>query len=503
MSDPEKTPAQSPSHSKLKVNRGIAWVGLASSLVGGLDLAAQVILLHFFLTKTEYGIAALAVTLFSMLDQATDMGLSSAVIQRDDHSEEKISTVFWLNLGMSLVLFGVLFLTAPLYARWQGHPVVGDMLIAYGGKLIFQNLYFIPSAMMRRELRFKELSIIRIIANLAEFAGKVGFAAAGLHVWALVLGPLMRVLVTGVGVQLRHPWRPRLRFRPREAAAYARFGIRTSASQVLFHFYTMVDYPVVNKFFGTAALGLYKAAYELVLEPVRVIKEVIGDIAFPTFSRLRTRPAALIDQFIVFTRQNLVAVVPFVAVILLAAEQVLTVAWGGQYAAAAPAARVLCLVALFRALSYVVPPLLDGMGYPSSTLLYTAVASVVLPACYVVFAKLLGNLGYLSVAIGWAVGYPVAFAVLAWLALARMGMAPLHYLRRIAGIPACTAVAMVLGLVARALTAGLPAGPRLLIISVVTIGSLGLLLAYFEGISPRRIARALSRSPATDGRYDA
>src|SRR5262245_39318664 len=147
------------SHSKAKISRGLAWIGLASTLVGMLDLAAQVIILHLFITAEEYGIAALAVTLFPLLDQATDMGLSSAVIQRDDHSPEKIDTVFWLNLIMSGLLFVVLAVCAPLYARFQGHAVVGSMLIVYGGKLVFQNAYFIPAAMMKRELRFKELSV--------------------------------------------------------------------------------------------------------------------------------------------------------------------------------------------------------------------------------------------------------------------------------------------------------------------------------------------------------
>src|SRR5215470_15570535 len=137
-------------HSRTKISRGLAWIGLASTLVGLLDIAAQVIILHLFISAEEYGIAALAVTLFPLLEQATDMGLSSAVIQRDDHSPEKIDTVFWLNVIMSSFLFIVLAICAPIYARWQGYPVVGSMLIVYGGKLVFQNSYFIPAAIMRR-----------------------------------------------------------------------------------------------------------------------------------------------------------------------------------------------------------------------------------------------------------------------------------------------------------------------------------------------------------------
>ena len=475
--------------SQLRVNRGVAWVGLASTAVGGLDLVATAILLRFFVAPEQYGVAALATMLFAALDMATDLGLSSAVIQRDDHSPEKISTVFWLNLATSLVLAGLLVLVAPIYADWQRQPVVAAMLIAYGGKLIIQNAYYIPVAMMKRELRFKELSVIRIVANVAEFAAKIGFAAAGFALWCFVLGPFCRTLVNLVGVQLRQPWRPRWVFRPREAAAYATFGLKTTATQILYHLYTYSDYPVVNLYFGPAALGLYRAAYELVLEPVRVIAGVITDVAFPTFARLRARPRELGDQLIAFTRQSLAVVLPFAAVVFVAADDALAVAWGRGYAVAAPAARILCGVAVLRSLSTMLPPLLDGIGRPSLSLLYTGVAAVVLPSLFV----LAGHFGrdYTAVAWAWAAGYPVAFAVLAGVAIREIQLPVGEYLRRIAGIPLWTLLAGAAGALARGAVPTWAAGPRLLVCAGVTLAILGWLFARFEGISLRRIRDGL------------
>jgi O-antigen/teichoic acid export membrane protein len=479
-------------HSKQKISRGLAWIGLASTLVGVLDLVAQVIILHLFISTEDYGVAALAVTLFPLLDQATDMGLSSAVIQRDDHSPEKIATVFWMNLIMSGVLFTLLAIFAPMYAAWQGYPVVGSMLLVYGGKLIFQNTYFIPAAMMKRELRFKELSVIRIISNLVEFFGKVGFAALGWKVWCFVIGALMRVLVTGIGVQLRHPWRPSFHFRLREAGAYARFGIATSSSQIVYYLYTNADYPVVSKLFGAAALGLYRASYELVLELVRTVASVFTDVAFPTFARLRRNRFQLVEQFIAFTRQCFVAVIPFVLVVFIAGEEALSVAWGSDYAVADTAVRILCIVGLLRAVSQIVPPLLDGIGFPNLSLVYHVVAALVLPALFVVCGHVFGDrLGFVSVAIGWAVGYPIAFAVLVALALGKIGLSPLAYLRRVGGIPLCAAAAAPFGFAAQLLTPRWPALPRLVLVSAVTLVALGALLVRFQGLRIGGIWRAL------------
>src|SRR5262249_12404680 len=153
--------------------------------------------------------------------------------------------------------------------------------------------------------------------------------------------PLCRVLVTGVGIQLRRPWRPRWILRLRDASAYVSFGLKSSASQILFFFYTNVDYQVVGKFFGATALGYYRWAYELVLEPVRLISDVTVVIAFPVFARLRHKRDALVAQFISFTRQNLIAVLPFLVVIVLAPEEILHVLLGPRWVEAARGARIL------------------------------------------------------------------------------------------------------------------------------------------------------------------
>jgi len=494
-------PRSSDSHERMaeNVNRGLAWVGVASSLVGVYDFVALLIILNHWVSPGDYGIATLAVWIYPILDQATDLGLSAAVIQRDDHDPDKISTVFWINLTIAAALFIALAAIAPLVGLAYGHSIIGYMMIAYGTKLVWQNIYFIPAALMKRELRFKELSIIRILANTAEFAGKIGFAWAGLGIWCFVLGPLCRVLVTGVGCQICHPWRPRLVLRLRDARDYIRFGLKSSGSQILFYFYTNVDYPIVGAFFGSTALGIYRAAYEIVLEPVRIISNVVVDVAFPAFARLRHSRERLIAQLVSFTRLNLITVMSFSALVFVAAPEVVGVFFP-KYAGAEEAARILCGVAVLRSVGFVLPPLLDGTGHPHRTFNYMLSAAIVLPLAFLSSAIVLGpSLGYLSVAVAWAVGYPVAFGVLIWLAVATLGWTPWAFLRSIAGVGGCMLGAMLVALGVRyALADATPAWLRLGILAGVIVVVTGLLLAYTQGLSLRTAKRALQGDPTAD-----
>lgn len=468
-------------------------MGTASAAVAGLDMIAHFLIAALWISPEELGVAVYAISLFPVLDLATDLGLGAAIVQSDDHTESKLSTLFWLNVLMSLFLFALLALgIGPLLVWLYDRPILASLMMAYGGKLIWQNVYYIPHALLKRELRFKEISVIRIFANFAEFAGKVSFAALGFGVWCYVAGPLCRVLVTGIGVQICYPWRPRLILRLREAMDWVVFGLKASAYKVLFYLYTNVDYHVVGYFFGEQASGLYYNAYLIVLEPCRFISGVVENIAFPVFSRLKNDAKKLSEQFLSLTRMNLVVILGFLGIVFASAEDLLLVALGDEWVPAAPAVQILCAVGVLRALSFVIPPLLDGTGHPGRSLIYTVVASIVLPSMFVLGAITLGDeFGYLSVAIAWAVGYPIAFAVLLVMGLAVIEATMLVYLRRVVGIFFSAAVACGGAALIQYTGTSWPAGVRLAGATIAFVSVFGVLLAVIEGITPRSVARNL------------
>ncbi|HEX5062335.1 MAG TPA: lipopolysaccharide biosynthesis protein [Kofleriaceae bacterium] len=482
-----------------RVNRGLAWLGFASTAVGLLDIVAMLLILNFWISKADLGIATMAVWIFPILDQATELGLSAALIQRDDHTETRTSTVFWVNLMLSLAAFLLLVAGAPPLAKHFYHQaIVGWMLIAYGSKLLLQNAYIIPTAMMKRELRFKELSIIKLLANIAEFFGKVGFAWAGFGIWCYVLGPLARTLVYAVGLQWCSPYRPRMSFNLADARDYVRFGLRTSGSQILFYFYTNIDYPIVGVFFGKEALGLYRYAYEIVLEPVRILSNVVVDIAFPAFARLRHSKEQLVAQFVSFTKLNLITVMSYAAVVFVAAPELIAVLFP-DYAGAETAARILCGVAVLRAVGFVMPPLLDGVGRPERTFTYMTCAAVTMPILFVIGAAIgvRTHGGFESVAVAWAVGYPIAFSVLAYMATQTIGWSALKYLRAVIGVVACLVVAGAMAAALRYALAGYSSGIKLLATAGTVILASGFLLAYTQGLTLRSAMRSM-REPPTD-----
>ncbi len=485
-----------------KINRGVAWTGASQAVIAIADLVSQLLVVSLWLTKEQFGIAMMAVPLYVVLDSAADLGITSALIQHDDHTPERISTVFWFNLMLSVALFGLLFAIGPLYARLQGYDVVGWLLIAYGGKLLLQNVYAIPYALLRKELRFADIAKIRTAAYLVESITRIVLAACGVTIWCFTLAALARAVMFAVLIQVRHPFVPRFVFRLREVLPYVRFGMRTASSSMLYYLYTNLDYPVVSYFFGATANGIYALAYWIVLEAVKTIANVVIEVAFPAFARLRADLPALRKQFIRLTRLNLVAVLPFVVLILLVIPELLDLGYAGgrwtsgDLALCAEAARILCIVGLLRALGFIGPPLLDGIGRPQLTLRYMTVATIVVPITFALFAELFGHrLGLLSVATAWAVGYPVAFAILIYLVARSIQLSVLDYLRSGGGIVACAAAGLGVGVAIKlALRAALPdAGDATVIVAVglPALATMFGLLATWQKITPRSVGQAL------------
>lgn len=478
-----------------KVNRGIAWAAGAQAIIAIADLLSQMLVIALWIPTKDVGIAFAAVPFYTMLDTAADLGVTASIISRDDHTPEKISTVFWFNMLVSSGLFVAVAILAPLYAMLQGKPILGWLLVAYGGKLIFQNVYAIPFALLRKQMRFGDIAKARVVAHLGESIGRIAFAVLGATVWCWTLAALTRAVVFGIIMQVRHPFLPRFVFRPREVVPYVKFGVRSAATQVLYQLYTNLDYPIVSHYFGDEANGLYTIAYSIILEPVKTIANVVIDVAFPTFTRLRNDRSALVKQFLAFTRLNLIAVLPFVAIVALIIPDFLTEFYRktpAEIAAISAAVRILCLVGVLRALGFIGPPLLDGLGKPQLSLRYMVIAAVLVPLGFVVGAELLGGrLGFLAVAVAWAAAYPLAFFVLTYLVVKSIALPVGAYARAAWGIVGSVAAACAAGWGVDAALAGASPVVRMLATTGTTLAVMLTLFATWQGITPRSIRAAV------------
>ncbi|HET9993158.1 MAG TPA: oligosaccharide flippase family protein, partial [Kofleriaceae bacterium] len=115
-----------------KVSRGVAWAGAAQAIIAVADIISVFLVTAYWVPTSYLGIVGSVLPFYTALDYIADLGVSSALIQHDDHTPDRVSTVFWLNLLISAGLFVLLLGLGPLYAWFQHTRVVAWLLIAYG-----------------------------------------------------------------------------------------------------------------------------------------------------------------------------------------------------------------------------------------------------------------------------------------------------------------------------------------------------------------------------------
>ena len=478
-----------------KLGAGTAWVGIASGLSGILDLVTTAACLWLWLSTEELGTATLAGALLPVIERLANAGMSSALVRWGDGDRRVLSTLLWLATATSCAVLATLIVLGPSIGRAFGAPIIGGLLLGYGAKLVVQNAYIVPEALLRRELRFDRLTRVRIAASTGDAIAKLVAAYLGAHghpalrIWCFVIGPLANGVVTLIGIQLCRPWRPALAFDRAVAAAGLRYGAQIAGGELLYYGYTNADYVVIGAVWGKAAVGAYRLAYELVLDVVRLISLVTAEVAFPAFARpgIDERAGALLIRF---TRQNAIALVPVVAFLAVEAGDLLAVLYPPLGPAATTAARILCMVGGLRMLSFVLPAMLTGLGHAGDALRYQAVACVLLPAAFALAAHLAPGAGYVAVAWAWAAGYPLAFGVLLERALVRGRVRLASYLRSVAGVLACGAGAAAAAIAVHAVLPGPPIG-RLVAVAAVIVAIYTGLIARVERITPRSILRAI------------
>jgi O-antigen/teichoic acid export membrane protein len=321
--------SESPAQLRVRANRGAAWVGATSFVLGISDLLSTIVILQLWVSREEFGIATLASALLPLVDRIGGMGMASVLVRERDPDAGAQSTIYWLGVGIAVTAALLLGAARVVAGAVQADPIVASLVAAFGVRCIAASVSAVPDSMMRRELRYAELATVRMIASAVDTATKIGLAYLGAHgvpalrVWCFVAGPIANAIVTTIGVQLRQPFRPHFVFHRDVAARALRFWVSVSGGELLYYAYTSADYVVVGACFGRDAVGAYRLAYELVLDVVRLVSMVTAEVAYPTFAKLAREPAALARQVIAFARQNLVVLAPVLAFVAIEADDVL------------------------------------------------------------------------------------------------------------------------------------------------------------------------------------
>ncbi|MBX2997175.1 MAG: MOP flippase family protein, partial [Caldilineaceae bacterium] len=317
------------------------------------------------LTPADFGLMSMAVVVTGFAQAFADFGLSNAIIYKQDASQEQLSTLYWLNLLVGILIFAIIWLVTPLVVAYYQESRLVSVLQWSAATFLIIPIGQQFDSLLRRELRFRTQAIIQIVAQGVYLVASVSLAWLGYGVMSLVWGLLARAGITAalqLAVAIRSHWLPKAIFRLRNLGEFVRFGFFQMGEQSFAYITNNVDYLIIGRFLGAEPLGYYTLAYNLMRLPLSFLNPIVTSVAFPSFARMKDDLERIRQGYAKILHYLSALVLPLMTGLALTAPMLIPLLYGDQWLPAVPIVQVFALLGAWRSLSNPIGSLLLARG---------------------------------------------------------------------------------------------------------------------------------------------
>ncbi len=296
------------------------------------------------LVSSDFGVAAAAsvVTLFFfvLID-----ALAATVIQHQDATSGQLSTLFWLTLGVLSALYLVIFLAAPLLADAANMPALAAVFRVACLQLPLLGLLVVPLALLRGQLRFRELALCQLAASLGAGGVAIALALRGAGYWALVVQGLLLIALRCALLWPLSAFKPRSRVQIVEAAPLLRYARGLIGFTIVNYWSRNLDIVLIGRVFGAQPLGYYSLAVRSIGMPVQLATGALRPILHPTFVAMDGDEQRIRRAYLRLVRVTALVTLPAGALLWFGADAIVHVVWGNGWEPVANILRGLALLA--------------------------------------------------------------------------------------------------------------------------------------------------------------
>lgn len=330
---------------KQKSVSGVLWAVTEKFGIYGVKLVLGIVLARL-LTPEAFGLVGMITVFFSISEVFVNSGFSMAYIQKKTVNEADADTVFYTNLGISVLLYLILFFGAPVIANFYEEPLLVDLTRVMAFVVIINSFNIIQRAQIKRDVNFKKLTKITVISTIS--SGVIGVSAAyfGMGVWALVMQSLANRTFIAVGFWSTTNYKPRWRFSKSSFKQMFSFGSWMLISSIIRKVFDNIYILTIGKFFPAAQLGFYTKAKQFQRMASQNIAGAIGDVAFPVYSKLQDDKEKLQNAMRKFLQQSMFFMVPLLLGLIVVAKPFVIVLLKEKWAPMIPYLQLLCIIGI-------------------------------------------------------------------------------------------------------------------------------------------------------------
>ncbi len=286
---------------------GVKWQFLSKLTLQPVTFIFGMILARL-ISPEEMGILGLTSIFFAIANQIKDCGFGTALLRKQDRTEADINTVFWFNVGMSLVGCVALCLAAPWFADFFDTPALVELTYVSAFMMLLNSTAAVHWTLYSARRDFKTTAIVSTITTIIPMPFTIWAAFAGWSYWAMVFQGVVSGLLSLIVIWIVSPWKPRFEFSKESFREFFGFGSKILATGLINISYGESRNLIIGKFYSAAELAFFHRAFKLCALPVTFIQNIVSSVSFPIFASIQNDDAKLFLTYRKYFRVTLLVV---------------------------------------------------------------------------------------------------------------------------------------------------------------------------------------------------
>lgn len=361
---------------KQKAVSGMIWSALQKYSTMLIQFVSGIILARL-LTPYDYGCIGMLMIFMVLAESFIDGGFGSALIQKKNPTQTDYSTIFFWNMGLSVVLYAVLYLSAPFIASFYDIPLLSDVLRVQGLVLFIFAFNIVQSNQLRKKLNFKVLSIVTILTSVTALTVTVIMAYHGLGVWALVAQNILTAAIPALIFWFYVRWRPQLVFSWQSFRELFSFGFYMFLTHLLNQFGQQIQGLLIGKMYNPSTMGLYSKAHGFEKLASNSISSVMTQVTYPLYAEAQDNKEQLGNMINRITMTLSYITFPVIFILLLCAKPIFLLLYSERWLDSVPYFQFLCIAGLALSLQSVNNQAIAAIGKSRAMFIWTVVKRVV------------------------------------------------------------------------------------------------------------------------------
>ena len=331
---------------KEKTAKGLLWGALNSGSTQLLNLIFG-IFLGRLITPAEYGIVGVLSIFTLIAGNLQSSGFTQALVNLKAPRNEDYTAVFWFNTLTSFVLYGLLFLSAPLIARFFHQTCLVEVSRFVFLSFVISSFGIAHNAYMTKNMMNRELAIIGAIALLCSGGGATFLAFYGFSYWRLAWQQIIYITVLNIGRYYYTPWRPSWHFTFEPVRKMFGFSVKILITNIINTLSNNILTLLFGRLYPIKAVGDYSQAYKWNTMASAFVANAVGQVAQPVLASVKEEQGRSVRVFRKMLRFTAFLSFPAMFGLAIISNEFILLTIGKRWIDAVPLLQMLCIGGAF------------------------------------------------------------------------------------------------------------------------------------------------------------